>query len=48
MHKIDKKLHSGLSLGPKDGFYWILDHFRKSKIFDFYEIFVMLCRRLSE
>ena len=35
MHKIDKKLHSGLSLGPKDVFYWILNHFRKSKILTF-------------
>ena len=35
MHKIDKTLFSGLSLGPKDVFYWVLGHFRKSKILTF-------------
>ena len=33
--KLMKKLHSGLSLGPKDVLYWFLDHFHKSKILTF-------------
>ena len=35
MSKIHLRLVSGLSLDPKDVFYWFLGHFRKSKILIF-------------